>query len=61
MTLAYNIVYLAVFALQGASGNPLDAFLSIAVPACFLNVIVLLPVYFVLTAASQDLRRSVYA
>ena len=61
MTLAYNVVYLTVFAIGGAAGNPIEAFASVAIPACFLNVVVLLPVYFVMTMASPDLRRVAYA
>ena len=61
MTLIYHGVYLGVFALEGAAGSPLQAFIRVAVPACFLNVIVLVPTYFVFSMTSNDLRRSLYA
>jgi rod shape-determining protein MreD len=61
MTLIYNAVYLAGFALDGAVGDPLQAFTGVAVPACFLNVLILIPTYFVLSMTTNPLRRSVYA
>jgi cell shape-determining protein MreD len=60
MTLTYHFVYLLVFLIQGESGSLLAALLRASIPACFLNVIVLLPIYFVLWASSHDLRRAAY-
>jgi rod shape-determining protein MreD len=60
MTLVYNLVYLAVFTIDGASGSWLAALMRVAIPACFLNVIALLPIYAVISMASQELRRAAY-
>jgi rod shape-determining protein MreD len=61
MTLVYNAIYLAVFALEGITGDPAQAFAGVAIPACFLNVVMLIPTYFLLSLTSNDLRRSAYA
>ena len=61
MTLSYQLVYLLVFTLQGEAGPWLPALLTIAIPVCLLNAIVLLPTYAAVTAASHDLRRALYA
>jgi len=59
-TFAFHLIYLAVFTLQGQAGDWPAAVLRVFIPTAFLNVIVLLPTYFFLSAASQDLRRAGY-
>ena len=60
MTLTYHTVYLTVFTIGGAAGSWPEAFVRVAVPACFLNVIILLPVYLTLWVTSHNLRRAAY-
>jgi rod shape-determining protein MreD len=61
MTATYHLMYLTVFTLQGQNGSWLDAFIRIVLPTAFINVILLLPVYFLLSRSSQELRRASYA
>jgi rod shape-determining protein MreD len=61
MTATYHLIYLAVFTLQGQNGNWLEAMVRIVLPTAFLNVLLLLPVYFALSLSSQELRRASYA
>jgi rod shape-determining protein MreD len=60
MTLVYHTVYLLVFTVEGTAGAWDAALLRVAVPICLLNVVLLLPVYALMSAASQNLRRPVY-
>jgi rod shape-determining protein MreD len=60
MTFVYHLTYLLVFTLSGQSGSWLDALLSVIMPTTLLNVAVLLPVYGVLSLASQEQRRAAY-
>ena len=60
MTLIYHVVYLAVFTVEGTAGAWDAALLRVAIPVCLLNVILLLPVYALLSATSQGLRRPAY-
>jgi rod shape-determining protein MreD len=60
MTFSYHLVYLAIFTLAGESGSWLTAFVHVIVPTAFLNVAVLIPVYGLLSLASQEQRRALY-
>ena len=59
MSFFYNYVFLAVYTLEGHSGAWLTASLRIIVPAALLNVMVLVPIYGLLTATSTE-RRTAY-
>ncbi len=61
MTVCYHFVYLAVYTLQGQNGSWIEAFTRIVLPTAFLNVVVLLPIYLLLSLSSQELRRATYA
>lgn len=61
MTLAYNLVYLAVFSVQGEAGAWQAALGRVVLPTAFLNAALLLPVYALVLLASRDLRRAAYA
>lgn len=61
MTLAYNLVYLAVFSVQGEAGAWQAALGRVVLPTAFLNAVLLLPVYALVLLASRDLRRAAYA
>ncbi len=61
MTICFHLVYLAVFTIEGQNGSWLEAIIRIVLPTAFVNVVVLLPVYFLVSMASQELRRPTYA
>ncbi|HLG11997.1 MAG TPA: rod shape-determining protein MreD [Dehalococcoidia bacterium] len=61
MSLFYNYVHLAVFTLEGQSGDWLVASTRIIVPTALINVFVLVPLYGLMTLASPAQRRTVYA
>jgi rod shape-determining protein MreD len=61
MSFFYNYVHLAVFTLEGQSGDWIVATLRIIVPTALINVLVLVPLYGLITLASPDQRRTVYA
>ena len=61
MSLLYNYVHLAVFTLQGESGDWVEATLRIILPVTFINVAVLLPLYAVFSIVNPQPRRSLYA
>jgi rod shape-determining protein MreD len=61
MSLVYNYVYLLVFTLQGESGSWVDATTQVILPTTFINVAVLLPLYFVFSLVNPQQRRSLYA
>ena len=61
MTATYHLIYLAVFTVQGQNGDWLEAFIRIVLPTAFINVVLLMPVYFLLSLSSQELRRASYA
>jgi len=61
MSLFYNYTHLAVFTLSGDSGDWITASTRIILPTVFLNVMILLPLYWMMTIASPEQRRSVYA
>jgi hypothetical protein len=60
MTLVFHAVYLLVFTVEGTAGAWDAALLRVAVPICLLNVLLLLPLYALLSATSQNLRRPLY-
>jgi rod shape-determining protein MreD len=60
MSLFYNYVHLAVFTVAGDSGDWLVASTRIILPTVFLNVVILLPLYGLMTLASPEQRRVVY-
>jgi cell shape-determining protein MreD len=60
-TICFHLIYLVVFTINGQNGNWLEAMIRIVVPTAFLNVVVLLPIYFLVSMASQELRRPTYA
>lgn len=61
MSFFYNYVHLAVFTFEGQSGDWTVATLRIIVPTAVINVLVLMPLYGLMTLASPDQRRTVYA
>lgn len=61
MSLLYNYIFLIVFTFQGASGNWLDATVSVILPTMFMNVAVLFPLYFAFLILNPQQRRSLYA
>lgn len=61
MTLVYHLTYLAVFSVEGEAGSWLSALGRVVLPTAFLNVVVLLPTYLIVSLASPDLRRAAYA
>jgi rod shape-determining protein MreD len=60
MTFSFHLAYLTVFTLYGENGDWFDAATRVFMPTAFLNCIVLLPAYYVVSVASQDLRRAGY-
>jgi rod shape-determining protein MreD len=60
VTFTYHLTYLAVFALQGQTGDLLSAMTRVIIPTAFINVLVLLPVYLVIALSSQETRRAGY-
>jgi rod shape-determining protein MreD len=60
MTFTYQLTYFAVFTLGGEAGNLMQAMTRVIIPTAFLNVVVLLPIYAVLSLSSQELRRASY-
>ena len=60
MTITYHLVYLFVFMLYGQSGDWVAALLRVAIPTCFLNVLVMLPTYLFLWSSSHNMRRASY-
>jgi rod shape-determining protein MreD len=61
MTLIYNLTYLLVFTVSGESGSWVAATTRVIIPTAFLNVVILLPIYFFVSLSSQELRRVGYA
>ncbi len=61
MSLVYNYTYLVVFTLQGESGSWAAATTQVILPTTFINVAVLLPVYFAFSLVNPEQRRSLYA
>ena len=61
MTICYHLVYLAVYTLQGENGPWIEAILRIVLPTAFLNVVLLLPIYYLISVGSQERRRATYA
>jgi cell shape-determining protein MreD len=61
MSVIYNYTYLLVFTLQGEAGSWAEATTRVILPTTFMNVAILLPVYFVITLLNPEQRRSLYA
>ena len=61
MTVAFHVVYLLVFTLGHHPQGWLTAMTQVVLPTALLNAIVLIPTYWVVSIASQDLRRPAYA
>ena len=61
MSLFYNFVHLGVFTVMGEAGEWGAAVTRIIMPTVLLNLVVLLPVYGLLTLANPEQRRAVYA
>jgi rod shape-determining protein MreD len=61
MSLFYNYVHLAVFTLNGQSGDWIEASLRIILPTALINVAVLAPLYGLMVLSSPEQRRTVYA
>ena len=61
MTVCYHLIYLGVFTIQAQNGSWIDAIIRIVLPTAFLNVVIRMPIYFVVSMASQELRRPTYA
>jgi cell shape-determining protein MreD len=60
-TVLYDLVYLAVFSLQGQGGDWVGALLRVTLPSTALNTVVALPVYGLVYMFSADVRRGLYA
>jgi rod shape-determining protein MreD len=60
MSLFYNFVHLGVFTLMGEAGEWGTASLRIILPTVLLNVMLVLPIYWLLTLARPQERRTVY-
>ena len=60
MSFFYNLVHLGVFTLLSEAGEWDAAFTRIVVPTVFLNVMLLLPLYWLMTVANPEQRRTVY-
>jgi rod shape-determining protein MreD len=60
MSLFYNFVHLGVYTLMGEAGEWGTATLRIILPTVFLNVVILLPLYWLLSLADTEPRRTVY-
>ncbi len=58
---AYHFVYLLVFTAQGEAGSWAAATTEVILPTIFLNVILVLPIYGLIWAASGGQRRAAYA
>jgi len=54
---AYHLVYLLVFTAQGQAGSWAAAATEVILPTAFLNVVLVLPIYGLLWAASGGRRR----
>lgn len=61
MSLVYNYTYLLVFTLQGEAGAWTEATTRVILPTTFINVAVLVPLYFVFSLLNPAPRRSIYA
>ena len=61
MSLMYNYTYLLVFTLQGEAGSWAEATAQVVLPVTFINVAILLPIYFALSLAKPQTRRTLYA
>jgi rod shape-determining protein MreD len=61
MSVVYNFTYLLVFTLTGESGNWLVATTDVVLPVTLLNIVVLVPLYFVFSVVNPRYRRSLYA
>ena len=61
MTLVYNAIYLFMFTLRGESASWLDAGTRVIIPTALINAVTLVPVYWVLSLFSHELRRPSYA
>jgi rod shape-determining protein MreD len=61
MTLVLHSVYLLTFTLSGEAGSWSVAFTEVVIPTALLNVVVLLPLYALVSVASQEHRRAAYA
>lgn len=61
MSLVYNYTYLMMSTLQGEAGSWVEATTRVILPTTFMNVAVLLPVYFGFALINPEPRRSLYA
>jgi rod shape-determining protein MreD len=61
MSLVYNYTYLLVFTLQGEAGSWVEATTRVVLPATFINVAILVPIYFGLVLLNPQPRRALYA
>jgi rod shape-determining protein MreD len=61
MSFFFNLVHLGVFTLLGEAGEWGVAFVRIVMPTVLLNVVILLPLYGLLTLTNAEPRRTVYA
>ncbi len=60
MSFFYNFVHLGVFTLLGEAGEWGAASLRIIVPTVFLNVMILPPIYWLLTLTGREQPRMMY-
>ncbi|MPZ50577.1 MAG: rod shape-determining protein MreD [Dehalococcoidia bacterium] len=60
MTFTYHLTYFLVFALMGEAGSLSAAITRVIIPTVVLNVLVLMPVYLLVSLSSQETRRASY-
>ena len=60
MSFFYNFVHLGIFTLLGEAGEWGAAFLRIIVPTVFINVVILPPIYGLLTLTGREQPRMMY-
>ena len=60
MSFFYNFVHLGVFTLLGEAGEWGAAFLRIIVPTVLINVVILPPIYWLLTLTGREQPRMMY-
>ena len=60
-TLIYQIIHLLIYFLFGEAGSWTSALVGIVLPTALLNLVVAVPVYFVVWSISGDTRRAAFA
>jgi len=60
-TVIYQLVYLGAYALHGQAGDIVGAVARVIIPVALLNVLALLPIYWLTSVLSPDVRRAMFA